>query len=94
MVANIQYRDLSRAISHALRHNPEHYGLLPDSEGWVTVGDLLAAFRHTFPQWQNLTETDLKEMIERSDKARHEIESWQVNARSSNSDGEIGGEAK
>ena len=31
---------LSKTISHALRHAPEQYGLTLDSEGWVATQDL------------------------------------------------------
>ncbi len=34
---------LSRTMSYALRHHPESFGLVLDSEGWVPVDDLLAS---------------------------------------------------
>lgn len=35
--------DLSRAVSHALRHEPWLYELELDDEGWVPVDQVLAA---------------------------------------------------
>jgi RNA:NAD 2'-phosphotransferase (TPT1/KptA family) len=34
------YNELSKAVSHALRHEPSAYGLVPDARGWVKVQDL------------------------------------------------------
>jgi len=31
----ISYPDLSRTVSHALRHEPSSYGLVLDADGWV-----------------------------------------------------------
>jgi len=41
----MDYKRLSKTISHALRHRPEIYGLELDAEGWTPVEDLLAALR-------------------------------------------------
>lgn len=64
---------LSRAVSHALRHDPKKYGLAFDSEGWVLVEALLTALRQERPEWTGLTSCDLEDMIRQSDKIRHEI---------------------
>lgn len=71
---------LSRAISHALRHAPERYGLEPDPEGWVPVSDLLQALRVRRREWRELTETDLSEMMARADKQRFEIQDGRIRA--------------
>ena len=44
------------------------------------VDDLLIALRPRLPQWQSLTEADLKEMIRKSDETRHEIEGLRIRA--------------
>lgn len=72
--------ELSKAVSHALRHEPSAYGLVLDAEGWVTVQNLLAAFRKTDPKWKNLDERRLQEMVERSKKRRHEIIGGRIRA--------------
>ena len=38
-----RYINISKAVSYALRHNPSAFGLELDSEGWVSVGDLINA---------------------------------------------------
>ena len=76
----IDYRELSRTVSHALRHSPAEYGLATDAQGWVTIGDLLAALRGRKPEWQSLAEADLGEMIRRSDKARHQMDESRIRA--------------
>lgn len=72
--------DLSRTVSHALRHEPWLYELELDEEGWVEVGALLAALRNESADWQNLSEADLVEMIRTSSKQRHEISNGHVRA--------------
>ncbi|HZX88363.1 MAG TPA: RNA 2'-phosphotransferase [Reyranella sp.] len=37
--------DLSRAVSHALRHEPWLYELELDEEGWTSVDALIAALQ-------------------------------------------------
>ncbi len=71
---------LSKTISHALRHKPEQYGLTLDSEGWVSTHDLLAALRKRREQWQHLQEADLAEMIAQSEKQRFEIRDGKIRA--------------
>lgn len=76
----MNHLELSRTVSHALRHDPESYGLLLDSEGWVAVADLLAALAAKSSQWAGLTTADLREMMRRSDKPRHEIDGVRIRA--------------
>ncbi len=68
----MDYYKLSKEISYALRHAPWEYELELDSEGWVSVEQVLNALRLD-KQWESITESDLKKMIEVSDKKRHEI---------------------
>jgi putative RNA 2'-phosphotransferase len=71
---------LSRATSHALRHAPDAYGLMPDRHGWVDVADLVAGLRSAEPAWSLLTEHDLERMVERAGKRRHEIRDGRIRA--------------
>lgn len=64
---------LSRAISHALRHEPWLYELELDDEGWTSVEALLAALREADPAWAEVSRTTITEVIARSDKQRHEM---------------------
>ena len=72
--------DLSRAVSHALRHEPWRYELELDSEGWVSVEQLLESLRSERSEWGGLEELDLQAMIERSEKRRHEIRDGRIRA--------------
>ena len=44
-------RDLSKLVSHALRHEPEAYGLRLDKDGWVSLDTFIAAVRASSPRW-------------------------------------------
>jgi putative RNA 2'-phosphotransferase len=72
--------DLSRTLSHALRHEPWLYEIELDDEGWVSVESVLAALRKEKPEWTDLSATDLVHMIESSSKRRHEIQSGRIRA--------------
>jgi hypothetical protein len=65
--------DLSRTISHALRHDPAAYGLQLDAEGWAQLDDLIAALRRVKPGWGALDRDDLAQMMAIATKQRHEI---------------------
>ena len=77
----IDFVKLSKAVSHALRHEPWFYGLELDPEGWAPVDELLAALADTDPAWCELSRADLARMIETSTKARHELRENRIRAR-------------
>jgi putative RNA 2'-phosphotransferase len=72
--------ELSKVISHALRHEPWLYELELDDEGWVPIEELLSALRTEKPDWSAVSEADLAEMIARSDKKRHELRDGKIRA--------------
>ena len=71
---------LSRAISHALRHEPWLFELELDEAGWVFVESLLAALRTENRSWSSLSEADLAQMIAQSDKKRYELRDGRIRA--------------
>ena len=73
-------KKISKTVSHALRHDPEAYGLELDEEGWVEVEDLLVALRRRGGAWESLTEEHLQEVVARSDKQRFEIREGRIRA--------------
>lgn len=73
------YTRLSKEISYALRHAPWEYELEMDEEGWVPVEQLLEALHRTV-KWSNICEADLNEMIEKSEKKRHELADGRIRA--------------
>lgn len=70
---------LSRAVSHALRHEPWFYELELDDEGWVPIVDLAEALRRD-PSWKELDPADLIDMVATADKKRHEINGDRIRA--------------
>ena len=75
----MDYNELSKEISYALRHAPWEYELEMDEEGWVLVDQLIESLRLE-KRWENISVDDLLEMIERSDKKRHEIKKGRIRA--------------
>jgi putative RNA 2'-phosphotransferase len=73
MIAITRYTDLSRTISHALRHEPWLYELELDDAGWVPMDALLAALRAEKPAWEAVSETDLVQMMAEAEKQRYEM---------------------
>jgi putative RNA 2'-phosphotransferase len=69
----MRYADVSRTISHALRHEPWLYELEIDDAGWVPVEDLLVALRAEKPAWAGLSEADLVQMMADAEKQRFEM---------------------
>lgn len=71
--------ELSKEISYALRHAPWEYELEMDEEGWVPIEQLMDALHRT-KKWINIREPDLAEMIEQSEKKRHELKNGRIRA--------------
>jgi putative RNA 2'-phosphotransferase len=71
---------LSKAISHALRHEPWLYEVELDDEGWVDLDALLAALRERQEEWRDLSRMDVERMIESSSKRRHEVSGGRIRA--------------
>jgi putative RNA 2'-phosphotransferase len=76
----MRYTDVSRAISHALRHEPWLYELELDDAGWVPVDELLAALRAEKPAWAGLNEADLQQMMAEASKQRYEMQDGRIRA--------------
>jgi len=72
--------ELSKAVAHALRHQPWVYELELDAAGWTPVDALRDALRGSSPRWRDLQAADLEEMIARSAKRRYEIAGSSIRA--------------
>ena len=72
--------DLSRVVSHALRHEPWLYELEIDNEGWTSIEALIDSLRLQGDDWKNLTEMDMMMMVNSSSKRRHEIVNGHIRA--------------
>ena len=71
--------DLSRVVSHALRHEPWLYELELDEAGWVSVQSLVGALRLE-RGWSSLTAGDVEAMVVGAGKQRHEIRGGRIRA--------------
>jgi putative RNA 2'-phosphotransferase len=71
--------DLSRVVSHALRHEPWLYELELDEAGWVSVQSLVEALRLE-RGWSSLTVGDVEAMVAGAGKQRHEIRGGRIRA--------------
>jgi len=66
------YSELSKEISYALRHAPQEYGLTLDEQGWVPVEDLINILKKR-EKYSDLTLQDIADMIQASEKKRHQL---------------------
>jgi RNA:NAD 2'-phosphotransferase (TPT1/KptA family) len=55
----VDFVQLSKVMSHALRHQPWVYELELDEQGWVDLNTLLAALRIERDEWRGLDQNDL-----------------------------------
>ncbi|WP_208292959.1 RNA 2'-phosphotransferase [Naumannella halotolerans] len=72
--------DLSRAASHAFRHEPWVYELELDEEGWVPVDQLLAALNEKGGAWRSVGRPALRQMLRSATKRRHELRDDRIRA--------------
>jgi putative RNA 2'-phosphotransferase len=70
---------LSRAMAHALRHEPWLYELELDEAGWVPLDDLVEALRRS-RRWRMLQVSDVVDVVARGSKQRYEIEGGRIRA--------------
>ncbi|MCX7921401.1 MAG: RNA 2'-phosphotransferase [Clostridia bacterium] len=75
----MDYQELSKEVSYALRHAPWEYELELDENGWVEIDQLLDSLRFS-SEWQHISEVDLNTMIAKSEKKRHEISNGKIRA--------------
>lgn len=76
----MDYTKLSKEISYALRHAPWEYELELDSEGFVTVEQLINAINENSNYDRPINVGDLEYIIKNSDKIRHEIQGDRIRA--------------
>ena len=72
--------DLSRVVSHALRHEPWLYELEVDEEGWAPVDQLLVALREKGGDWESVDRAALEGMLASAIQCRHELDGDRVRA--------------
>lgn len=72
--------ELSRALSHALRHEPWLYELELDGQGWASLELVRNALRNSRPEWHTLTNEDIARVVRETEKKRHEIANGRIRA--------------
>ena len=77
---SVDLAQLSKSMSHALRHAPEKYGIDLDEDGFTPIAHLLAAMNATGRFDRTITRTDFEQVIATSEKQRHEISGDKIRA--------------
>jgi putative RNA 2'-phosphotransferase len=70
--------ELSRAMSHALRHDPARYGLVLDAEGWTPVSAVVDGLRTA---GVDASEAAVRAVVATGSKQRHELSGAWIRAR-------------
>lgn len=76
----IDYNELSKVISHALRHEPDRYNVELSKGGWVVLVDLVKGIRNNITDFAHITENDIIDLVAKADKRRHEIFDGRIRA--------------
>jgi len=79
-VMSFDLTELSKTISHALRHAPWFYDLDLDDQGWVDLSIFVAALRKERLEWAELTPDDISRLVAGAEKHRHEIRQGRIRA--------------
>ncbi len=73
-------KQLSKTVSHALRHEPWLYELELDECGWVSIEELLPSLRKLKDEWKDIGRAELLKMISQSSKKRYELSGDKIRA--------------
>lgn len=68
-------REVSKQMAYLLRHDPS--GMQMDEEGFVDLEALLSKLRE---RWKNLTDPELRKIVEEDPKGRYEISDGKIRA--------------
>lgn len=71
---------LSKIVSHALRHEPSLYNIELDKNGWADIFSLIEGIRSVSDDYNNLTMELIIRMVNSSRKKRHEIKDCKIRA--------------
>lgn len=74
---SIDFIQLSKTVSHALRHETQSYNLNLDNQGWVLLSALVIALNSKGIQ---VDEFDINKMVELSEKKRHQTLNGKIRA--------------
>ena len=77
----VNYTSLSKAMSKALRHQPERIGITLASDGSVALSELIDALNRRGGWPRELTEADIMQVVEHGTKQRFAVEDGRIRAR-------------
>ena len=77
----VNYTSLSKAMSKALRHQPERIGITLASDGSVAMSELIDALNRRGGWPRELTEADIMRVVEHGTKQRFAVEDGRIRAR-------------
>ena len=80
-MAEINYVSLSKAMSKALRHQPERIGLTLAPDGSVAVSELIDALNRKGGWPRRIEERDIMQVVEHGTKQRFALEDGRIRAR-------------
>jgi putative RNA 2'-phosphotransferase len=72
--------ELSRTVSHALRHEPWLFELELDKDGWAPVDQLLGGLRRVKPEWADIDRSTIEQMLAAATRPRHELRGDRIRA--------------
>lgn len=76
----MNYLLLSKKISHALRHEPEKYGLELEENGWCDLECLISGINSLFPDLGEVSRHHIEYVVNIFGKKRHEISGNKIRA--------------
>lgn len=80
-VPAINYTNLSKAMSKALRHQPGRIGITLAPDGSVALSELIDALNRRGGWPRELTEADIMQVVEHGTKQRFAVEDGRIRAR-------------
>jgi putative RNA 2'-phosphotransferase len=75
----IRLENLSSMLAYMLGRRPYEFGIVPDSEGFVTYKELLQAF-HEEPDWRHVRQSHINEVLLGQDRSLFEAEAKRIRA--------------
>lgn len=76
----IDYRQLSKTLSFALRHKPWLFELELDEAGWVAIKQLIAALQENNRKYRDVSLADIEALISEAGKQRFEMQDGKIRA--------------
>lgn len=76
----MNYMNLSKTMSYALRHNPQEFNLILDKQGWTNINSLLEGIRNNSDKYSTITIDNISKIVSEDKKKRYEINGDKIRA--------------